>query len=86
MGKTYTEKLDLPSTYPIIIKKNEKPSVAKHLIEKNHTKYLGSMKLVQEVNNNEIEIVEAIHIRKNRNKNLTNENMGNIQSISINIF
>ena len=30
------------------------------------------MKLVQELINNEIEIFEAIHIRKNRNKNLMN--------------
>ena len=38
------------------------------------------MQLVQEVNNNEIEIVEAIHIRKNRNKNLMDKDMGTIHS------
>ena len=37
------------------------------------TKFRQSLKLVRVVNNNEIEIVEAIHIRKNRNKNLMNE-------------
>lgn len=65
----------------------EKSSVAKHLIENNHSIDLSHIKLVEEVNNNrQIEIIEAIHIRKNRHKNLMNSDTGNVQSTLINLF
>lgn len=65
----------------------DKSSVAKHLIESQHKIDISNIRLVQEVNNNnQIEIIEAIHIRKNKHKNLMNADMGNIQSPLINIF
>ena len=66
---------------------SDKSGVAKHLIENQHTIDISNVKLIQEVNKKEhIEIIEAIHIRKNRHKNLMNTDMGNIQSTLINIF
>ena len=66
---------------------SEKSGVAKHLIENKHIIDISNVKLIQEVNNkNHIEIIKAIHIRKNKQKNLMNTDMGNIQSSLINIF
>ena len=46
-----------------------KSGVAKHLIENKHIIDIANIKLVQEVNNNNhIDIIEAIHIRKNDTK------------------
>ena len=45
--------------------KSNKSGVAKHLIENKHIIDISNIKLVQEVNNNNhIDIIEAIHIRK----------------------
>ena len=61
--------------------------VAKHLIENKHINDISNIKLVQDVNNNNhIDIIEAIHFRKNRQKNLMNEDTWNVQSTIINIF
>ena len=64
-----------------------KSSVAKHLIKSNHQIDISHIILVEEVNDNrQMEIIEAIHIRKNRHKNLMNCDTGNVQSSLINIF
>ena len=65
----------------------DKSSFAKHLIESNHQIDISHIKLVEEVNDNrQIEIIEAIHIRKNRHKNLMNSDTGKVQFPLINIF
>ena len=81
-------KRDLTSTlYQFECKNSEKSAVAKHLIEKNHNMNVSNIKLIQEINDiHQIEIVEAIHIRKNQHKNLMNEDMRNVQSMLLNIF
>ena len=43
-----------------------KSGVANHLIENQHTINMSNIKLGQEVNNNNhIDVIEAMHIRKN---------------------
>lgn len=57
----------------------EKSSVAKHLLQYNHFTNITKLKLVKEVNNKQhMECIEAIHIRKNMQKNLMNGDLGNV--------
>ena len=59
----------------------EKSSVAKHLLGNNHCIDISHKKLVEEVNDNRhIDIIEAIHIRKNKHKNLMKNHTRNVQS------
>ena len=62
--------------YQFKCKNGNKSSVAKHLLENKHQIDISKIRLVQELNNTRrIDILEAIHIRKNRHKNLMLEDI-----------
>ena len=65
-----------------------KTAVGKHLFNNpTHTSDITNCSLVQEVQNTwKIECYEAIHIHKNKHKQLLNEDLGNIKSSLLNLF
>ena len=65
----------------------QKTAVGKHISSTNHTVNIDSLKLVQEVRRPwNLELYEAIHIKKNLHMSLLNADEGNVKSPLLKLF